>query len=47
MFSGFGVQEPEKIQKLRQIFSTVKFAKKNSRFLPFLGGFYMKGTLRM
>jgi hypothetical protein len=26
---------------------TVKFAEQNSRFLPFLGGICMEGTLRM
>jgi hypothetical protein len=34
-------------QKCRQICSSVKFALKKSRFLPFLDGFCMGGTLRM
>jgi hypothetical protein len=34
-------------QKYHQICSTVKFAKSNSRILPFLDGICMGGTLRM
>jgi hypothetical protein len=34
-------------QKWHQVCSTVKFAEQNSRFVPFLGGICMGGTLKM
>jgi uncharacterized membrane protein len=44
----FLVLEPQySYQKWHQVCSTVKFAEQNSRFLPFLGGICMGGTLRM
>jgi hypothetical protein len=44
----FKISEPQYSYKnWHQIFSTVKFAEQNSRFLPFLGGICMGGTLRM
>jgi hypothetical protein len=39
--------DPNLVTKIGIICSTVKFAEQNSRFLPFLGGICMEGTLRM
>jgi hypothetical protein len=48
ILSIFMVRGPKySYQKSHQICSMRKFSNQNSRFLPFLGGIYMRGTLWM